>query len=596
MATRSLRHRSSRYSSPATFAEKEAVSKPVESPVTRNGQQTSLDKWMEPPVRAAVPSFEDTRGLDRVGVLENMQPLGAPPSQRLLQKLKLNYARPSPRATPAQPEEVSTSVAEPEKMDTASPMGSETLSEMPPDLPLQSDPVVFSSPPRGRPPRRDLAEMPQAANMSPASVRLSFSQTSQTSPRPHSIQEHLRQDRLQNHISRAVREAQQKGSPDLVPGLQKLRDDAQGAPDLWNVLEAVIQQSPSATQFKTFKRYIKSGIKNYTRTSQFSASPYQSSPEHAQRSPKTTRSEINSANFPEEPNRRISLYFDLPRGRGSFRAEDAPLSPSTMSRTVEAGHPNAKTLQAATSSPQKRKRSRSVSSSSSLSSAKSIPDDFGPPLQRRHRRRGDGQSGSAGQRQATSRGAINNRLRSTGNPHSSGKHSSSEVPTTTTRATSKKLKKSREEPEFDAEELAQRKQHLLGDSFHDYNAIPRPESNEREPIHGHPAQSSSDERPSMPVIHPNRLPPSHINLSSPVSAHAPPDTILVNGTDRKRTHHEVEAEDLDIITPESSSPAYLLVPPPPPGMSNGPSRGTTPRTTRLQPAPKTRKSARVMVS
>jgi hypothetical protein len=100
----------------------------------------------------------------------------------------------------------------------------------------------------------------------------------------------------------------------------------------------------------------------------------------------------------------------------------------------------------------------------------------------------------------------------------------------------------------------------------------------------------------MPVIHPNRLFTSHTTISSPVSAHAPPDTILVNGVDRKRGHDDMGAEDLDIITPESSSPGPFLVPPPPLGASNITSRGTTPRATRLQPAAKTRKSARVMVS
>ncbi|KIX03776.1 uncharacterized protein Z518_07329 [Rhinocladiella mackenziei CBS 650.93] len=605
MSTRSLRHRSSRYSSPATFAEKEVPSKPIEAPVTRNGQQSSLDRWIEPGVRPAVPSFEDTRGLERVGVLENMQPLGTAPSQKLLQKLKLNYVRPSLRTTSAQNEETVTPVAEAEKMDLASPGEPEILPDLPPDPPRQSDTIVISSPPRGRPPRREVAEMPQAVNVSPSPSKLSFTPTTHVPPKPHSIQEHLRQDRLQNHVERAMQEATQKGTPDLVPGLQKLREDAHLYPELWNVLEAVVQQSPTTSQFKTFKRYIKSGLKKYRRSSQLSTSPYQPSPhqmnnlaslEH-NRSPVAGHSAIPSTGFPEDSNRKISLYFNVPRNRGSCRPEDASVSPSTAPRSTQLTEPEMGPFQQATTSPHKRKRSRSVSSTSSLSSAQSIPDEFGPPLDREHQGEGRGASGrsrSAGQRQATSRMGAGNRLRSAANSThalSAPKHPYSEV-ATTAKFASKKLKKGREDPEFDINELARRKRHWLDDSFHDYNTIPRPESHERGPIHGHPERPEAEERPPAPVIHPNRL---LTTLSSPVSAQAPPENILSNGTSRKRAYGEIDADELDVITPESSSPGPLLVPPLS-GLANAASRGATPRATRLQPAPKTRKSARVMVS
>ncbi|KIW29653.1 uncharacterized protein PV07_05451 [Cladophialophora immunda] len=626
MATRSLRHRSSRYSSPATFGEKEAAPKPAEDLLTRNGQQTSLDKWIEPTVRPAVPSFEDTKGLERVGVLENMQPLGTAPSQRLLQKLKLNYVRPSPRPAPAQVEEVVTPVAEPEKVDSASPLEEdvavttatieaeqpEILSDIPPNHPPPSDTIVISSPPRGRPPRRDIAEMPQATTVSPSPATLSLTPTTHVSPKPLSIQQQLRQDRLRTHIDRAVQEAHQKNTPDLVRGLQRICDDAQLNPELWNVLEALVNKSPSSEQFKIFKRYIKSGVKQHRRESQMSASPYQhspqifndlASPEHRDRSPKPHHSDANAPLYSEERPRRINLYFNLPRAAAAYGSEEAPVSPSTILRSVDVAEPGGKSIHhASNSSPHKRKRSGSVSTISSLSSAPSIPDEIPPPWEPHgDEPAGGGRSRSAGQRQAASRAAAGNRLRSAASAttlpsHAAPKQSFPEVATSSRTSSNKKFKKSREETEFDIDELSRRKRLYLDDSFHDYNTIPRPESHERDPVHSHPVRPTSIDNPPPPVIHPNRLVVPTATLTSPVSAQAPPENTLANGTGRKRRYDELDVDDFEDTTPDSSSPGPLLVPPPPPGVANAHPRGATPRSTRLHPAQKTRKSARVMVS
>ncbi|OAP61823.1 hypothetical protein AYL99_04026 [Fonsecaea erecta] len=625
MATRSLRHRSSRYSSPATFGDKEAAAKPIEEVSTRHGQQTSLDKWIEPAVRPAVPSFEDTKGLERVGVLENMQPLGTAPSQRMLQKLKLNYVRPSPRPAPAPVEDVVTPVAELEKADSASPLEEDvpvttatTEAEQPEGLPdnpsnLQRsfDPMVISSPPRGRPPRRDVAEMPQAATVSPSPATLSFTPTTQASPKPLSIQQQLRQDRIRIHVDRAMLEAHNKNTPDLVRGLQTIRDDAQVNPDLWNLLEALINGSPTFEQFKVFKRYIKSGVKQHRRESQMSGSPYQpspmfndfASPEHRERSPKPNHSDANGPLFSEERPHKISLSFNFPRAAATYGSEEAPVSPSRIARSVEVAEPGRRSSHRAShSSPYKRKRTGSVSTISSLSSAPS--DEVQPPWEPPggDHGRGGGGSRSAGQRQSANRMAAGNRLRSaagaTALPSQAvPKQSYPEVATSSKTTSNKKTKKSREDTEFDIDEFSRRKRAYLEDSFHDYNTIPRPESHERDAVHGHPVKPvSSTDNPPPPVIHPNRLVVPTATLTSPTNAQAPPDNTLVNGTGRKRRYDEVDADDLDDSTADSSSPGPLLVPPPPPGVANAHPRGATPRSTRLHPAPKTRKSARVMVS
>lgn len=608
MSTRSLRHRSSRYSSPATFGEKEPPPKPVEAHPTRNGQQTSLDKWIEPTVRTAVPSFEDTKGLERVGVLENMQPLGVPPSHRLLQKLKLNYTRPSPRATPVQNEEVNTPLPEQEKLDSASPLEPEILRHLSPDPPRHSDTIVISSPPRGRPSRRDVAEMSQASNVSPSGIRLSFTPSNHASTKPASIQEHLRQDRINNHLELALQEAQDKGTPNLIPGLEKLREDAQLIPELYNVIEAIIQQSPTHKQFRTFKRYIKSGVKDFRRASQSQVSESShhpsslaeinsnfASPQHPHLT-RPTHQRITSTGFTDEGNRRIALFF------GQMRKEphhttlvpDMSVSPLTGSANTNIDPALiASQSEPATTSPNKRKRSLSAASESSLSSAQSIPDDFIPTLQQNDSQTGTGRSRSVGQRQATHRAA--NRLRSAVGGINHQPLPKPADPQPPSKSTTKKFKKTQSDPEYDIDELSRRKRDYLEDSFHDYNTIPRPESSEREISHGHPEPIDLlTEQPPPPVIHPNRLISSNAALSSPVSSHAPRESMLVNGTGRKRGYDEVDADDLELAP--SLSPSPLLVPPPPPGLANAPSRGVTPRGARFPPPTRTRKSARVMVS
>ncbi|KIW10792.1 hypothetical protein PV08_10091 [Exophiala spinifera] len=609
MSTRSLRHRSSRYSSPATFGEKDVTPKHVEAPVARNGQQTNLDTWIEPTVRTAVPSFEDTKGLERVGVLENMQPLGIPPTQRMLQKLKVtNYVRPSHRPTPVQVEEVVSTSADPEKMDVASPLEPEIMSDNPPELPRQPDTVLFSSPPRGRPPRKEAAEMSQAPTASLSPANLSSAHTGHAQPKPPSIQEHLRRDRLQNHLERAIHEAQDKDSSALVPGLQKLRDDAQVIPELWNVLEAVVQQSPNAAQFKVFKRYIKSGVRKHRRSSQISTSPYQSSPlrRDAVSSPRSSkhRQPDLSGKTPSQPsNPRISLYFNMNRAAASAAQPDATVAvPSPVSRNLDSIDPSLRTQSLLpTPSPNKRKRARSVSSDSSLSSAKSFPDDYAPPAARGPGGADGRRSRSMNQRQAASRAATGGRLRSTASATYHDPVGGQPIVETTSvaKGTSKKPQKTRDDIEFDIDELNLRKRDFLQDSFHDYNQIPRPESDERGLVHGHPDVPDPSERPPPPVVHPNRLPVSSTALSSPVTV--PPDTILINGNangrKRYRPFNDPDTDDIDTATSISSSPGPAFVPPPPPGVANAISRGATPRAARFPPLQKgTRKSARVMVS
>lgn len=130
--TRTLRNRSSRFSSPATFTAineetlppgqgSSAGQRVVEDAADRQSKaQAQQGPWVEPVVRNGVPSFEDTRGLERVGVLEHMQPLGAAPNPKLLQKLKVTLGNRGPlgsaRATPVYSEGLASPASQPTEL------------------------------------------------------------------------------------------------------------------------------------------------------------------------------------------------------------------------------------------------------------------------------------------------------------------------------------------------------------------------------------------------------------------------------------------------------------------------------------------------
>ncbi|RVX66983.1 hypothetical protein B0A52_09197 [Exophiala mesophila] len=610
MATRSLRQRSSRYSSPATFGDREPAVKTVEIPEIRNGLQTSLDTWIEPAVRPAVPSYQDTKGLEKGGVLENMQPLGIPPSQKLLQKLKLTpYIRPSLQPTSIHVDDTHTPTPDLDKPDVpAAPREPEISSQLPPDPPRLPDTIVISSPPRGRPSMKEVASMPQAPNYSPSSVRSSFTTPgNHASPKPVSIQEHIRQDRLNSHVEHAVQQAQDKGSLNLVMGLRRLRDDAQVIPDLWNVLEAVISQSPTDQQFKIFKRYIKSGVKSFRRQSHVSLSPEQTPAAHD-----STHADITSGprlyfGAPDPNDQDYRESYVAPLFRPTRQSQDHNwTSASTVGQVPAPVDPVLRTsARKPNSSSNKRKRSRSVSSVSSLSSAQSLtmPDEFGTTTDHG---RSNGihhsatRSRSNGTRLSRHQSGASTRLRSSANPatHVSLPNQTGSEAHSSSKATSKKARRSQIEPEYEIDELSKRKARFLGESFHDYNTFPHQESHIRDPVDGGSIDPFPDLlAPPPPVLHDDYLHTSQTALILGTALENENDTLVIGGPPRRRLRKDSFSDPADAPTPFSRSSPGPGQPAPAPGVTHISSRGTTPRATRFQaPTRGARRSARVFIS
>jgi hypothetical protein len=604
-STRGLRSRPSRFSSPARIVEKEPEGKAPDAPAAKTVQKTFLDRWVEPPLRPPAPSFEDTKGLERVGVLEHMAPLGQPPSQKLLQKLKLGSYRPSLRTTLGHPEEVVTPTTEVEQIESPTPadvqMGSGSVQSQ--------EATPMSSPDHRSTCKQGTGEMSPRVEATPSPMKASFTPSVSASPYNGASSRKWTADRMNRQIENAIAEAQQAGALNLVPGFRMIHRDALTDPRLWTVLEAVLNKSTSQDQFKTFKRYIKRGIKQYrTSTSgenfpSFQGPPYPLVPRVGGVSP--------SSFFQNIDNPPASSQNQAPSITSPYRLKPSPAivqhrsSPVKTSRSpsstlagsaVASGNGRPSGAQAGLHASPSRCRSHSVSSSSSLSSAKSIPESFAPGVEAESEAQINGARPvrSSGQRQAANRVAAGHRSRPSATIPPLPKHPFSDF-NTTAKIAAKRLKKTREDIDMDHAEIEKRRRDLELQSFVDYNDIPRPEINDRtvlESDHSHPISLSV--RVPPPVVHAHPLVPTQAALSSPISALAPPEQSQLNGTGRKRPYNEVDQDDTDIPTSLSSSPAPLLVPPPPPG-AVGSSRAVTPRAAKLPP-PAKRKSARVMVS
>src|SRR5439155_4681710 len=87
MSTRPTR-KSARVSSPHNIANGNNSSVPAAGQDAPVRKKTFMDQWVEPPVRQPQPSFQDYKGIERHGVLEQMAPLGVLPAVKAKSKGK----------------------------------------------------------------------------------------------------------------------------------------------------------------------------------------------------------------------------------------------------------------------------------------------------------------------------------------------------------------------------------------------------------------------------------------------------------------------------------------------------------------------------
>lgn len=635
--------KSSRFSSPVTVTrgERENASNLNAIERARDAPKTFLDKWVEPPLRTPVPSFEDHRGLERVGVLEHFQPFGQPPTQKFLQKLKLAPSRPG-RATPVQNEEVSIPTNDVEEMSTASPTEPPQRPQSVEESTMRTNAI---SPAKVRKENgNDYRPFvtPVAAVVNP---KLTPRNGVSIPPTPlptggYIYHGHYHPETIKQHVEAAVRRAEIQ-SPELVPGLRRLCTDSELDPALWAVLDSVLNQAPTREQYKIFHRYVRAGKKEYSRNSTPTARATSlgrtASNQHFTPTQPTAPSPTYSTpvqmplpgpQFPQPPLQRPAIFHPQPtvpiqsphlqpppqfsppqqspghqQQAASPKAQAPTMAQPTPPPSTEQGAempPAAKDSEAAETSNfqeglqnlegSNQKRSQSVSSSSSLSSAKSLDaETFAPAINDEAQINGTRAAAKSGsdQRQAASH-------KPSGNKSRGPKIGLFSIFPNTNKTNARK----QPESEIDELELSKRRQRLQQSQwFHEeYNSrFHTGESSERIPPD--PITTRPTPKPSVsldgPVIHPHNVTNLQAALSSPVDAPPTGELTLRSGISKKRSRDDTDIDDEDLQTPRSS-PGSLLVPPPP-GAANI-SRSGTPRGTRMPPSKKIKKSARVMVS
>ena len=633
--------KSSRFSSPATVsrARRQAASSFNDVERAKEVPKTFLDKWVEPPLRPPAPSFEDHRGLERVGVLEHFQPLGQPPTQKFLQKLKLVPPRPG-RATPVQNEEVSTPTNFMEEMSTASPAEEPQTAQSPDESMMGPKPIPPIQMRDGN--HADYHPVPPAVVVARAKVKTRNSVSIPPTPLPtggYIYHGHYHPETIKQHVEAAVRRAEVQ-NPELVPGLRKLCADSELDPALWAVLDAILNQSPTKEQYKIFHRYVRAGKKECSRHSTPTAGAASLARVVSnQRFTPTQHSKVGPAysapvQLPvptppfSHPTQQAPLIFHprptLPVQPPSFQSPPTippsqpspsrqqmssiivpvpPLAQSPLSASTPEGMEDVTTITNSESAPTKtfkeglqdleemsQKRSPSVSSSSSLSSAKSLDaETFAPAINEEAQIDGTRAAAKSGsdQRQAAAHKPGANKSRGP-------KVGLFSIFPNTNKTNARKQFVS----EIDELELSRRRQRLQeNQDFHeDYNSrFHNGESSERAvlaSVKSRPVQNYSTSI-QAPVIHPHNLTNFQATLSSPVEIPPAADLKVHNDVSKKRSRDDTEPDEEEIQTPRSS-PGPLLVPPPPGAASI--SRSDTPRGTRMPPAKKVKKSARVMVS
>ena len=538
-----------------------------------------------------------------------MEPLGRPPTQKLLQKLKLSAPKPSPRATPGNGEEVTTPTTEAEEADTASPVRPLRRSESikADDRDAKPHPILAAS-------GQDDEEYRPAGAVPLSPARQTVTRPSLSlgcSPSTNPPRTHIPADHITIHVEAAIDEANRKNSSELVPGLRKIREDANSDPALWSVLDAVLHKSPSRKQFRTFRRYIKSGLAQHLASPVSNTGPSSHFPMNDNNTASTpTRSFPPSHTLPNSTSRSPSnfrspavapLPFHLQRQQSHMTSPS--MSPTVAEPAADANgalNGSARRLpsESIEDSGVRPPRSRSASSSSSLSSAKSLDaETFAPTIEvdGESQHNGSKAAKSAGQRQAT------NRVAAAGHNNTKTRAALSSIPkgpyadfNSVNKSTTNRFQKVKLDPEIDQEEIQRQRDELLQQSIHDYDRQVRYDSSERTvvaPRDQEPSVLISD--PPPPVTHPHHVHPAAGLLSSPVRPEAPSEHLLRNGTSRKRSRNEQEDDEEAVGTPApSSTPPFLA---PPPGAATT-SRASTPRFAKLPPAKKIKKSARVMHS
>ena len=472
------------------------------------------EEWTEPPLRAPAPSFEDHKGLERQGVLEQMAPLGTMPNTKV--KLRVKQYDPTRRAQAGKAADGATGAKDAVAALPVAGPNRRPDSRRADDRPGRQHSLREREEDKDYTPKAMTTKAPSSAS----STRTSSTRLSQTSQPPNSRTSEGR-EALRGIVESTVMRAREIGNEPLGLAVQRLFEESLHKKSLAELLDAVLSRHPTPDQTIEFQLYIKVARK-------------QIKMEQARASASASVAETASPTKPASKSPSKASRRSVSRNTGASNETAEPLN-STMSCK---SHVNGKRAEPASKGDEqptaKRvKCSRSVSSTSSLSSTHSAEfepepetepeiangDDLVPPptgpkargsLPRMH-------TFSTKQQAGTKRGSA-------------------------TAASASKEVNDEEEDDLTATELIAKRRKLSRKSWPDYKVT---ESNLREP----PKLAARD----VPY-----------SLTSPALQTA-------------NLAHANGKEDSDgIRSPASSVLGDFLVPPPPGAMRASRSRGVTP--------------------
>ncbi|KAF2477945.1 uncharacterized protein BDR25DRAFT_321095 [Lindgomyces ingoldianus] len=250
---------------------------------TKAKTQSSLDSWIEPPLKNPTPSFED-HGFARHGVLETMAPLGVPPSAKARQRARASGDPTTRRSLFVQNGNVlagEEGVSTPEL--TPAPEVEQDDSERPDDeemqavLPTQDEeedddyvPKKSKGTPKAvkAPVRRSKTPVGSKTPIqSKTPVKNGISKTMSTPARdpvpqgtPPNVAVATRQ-RMQIAVNDAIARANANFQQNIGTALRQMHDDSLNDSYIASVIESVIHQTSTPEQFQAFRLYIKSAKK-----------------------------------------------------------------------------------------------------------------------------------------------------------------------------------------------------------------------------------------------------------------------------------------------------------------------------------------------
>lgn len=372
-----------RRSSPSTRAESDtpAPAQP-QNKKDKSGRSTFMDKWVEPPVAATKPSFEDHGGA-AYGVTEHMQPLGTLPNPKVKARVKPDAPRKSVLGkTSAATASDAQDTPEGTPSFEAPPAAQAAPREVAPAPPIIIDddrdedyapkPKKKESKSRERPAKRS-----NAADTAPASSAAPAVSTKHKASRSRlkGIKDKYTKDddrKLKQIVNAAIKRARDVGNPGLGDAVREIYKESQADRHLRDLLEAILAQTANAAEAQEFQEYVKKAKRRLQTQGEAPGRSRTPPPEKPKPNDSTTSL---SQSLPRKPTPAADIK--IPASKSTPRA---PLPSPKISIRVKSPKKgtivNGKQMKpnGVTSTQPFKKRSGSLSSTSSLSSLSSFEE------------------------------------------------------------------------------------------------------------------------------------------------------------------------------------------------------------------------------